>query len=161
MSTSFVSRRRVVERGGDDEAIGLEADRGPVRDPGRAEDVLRQAEPAATTDDDGVGASDHTLVAYAPVADMNDAVGVLDRRRVVADDERRCPVLAHELRDELEHAARRLSVELAGRLVGHEEPRTVRERGTERDPLLLAAGELARPRVAPIDEADALQQLVG
>ena len=52
-------------------------------------------------------------------------------------------------------------VELAGRLVGDEEPRPVRERGAERDALLLAAGELARERVAPVEQADALEQRVG
>ena len=40
-----------------------------------------------------------------------------------------------------------LRVERAGRLVGEEQPRLVRERAGDRDPLALAAGERARPRL--------------
>ncbi len=69
-------------------------------------------------------------------------------------------MLAHELRHELEHASRRLGVELARRLVGNYEPRPMGERSAERHPLLLPARELARMRPAPLPQADPLQQLV-
>jgi hypothetical protein len=50
-------------------------------------------------------------------------------------------------------------VELAGRFVGEEERRPVCDRGADRDPLLLAAGKLARVRVRPIRQAGPFQQL--
>ena len=37
----------------------------------------------------------------------------------------------------------------------------MRERGADRDTLLLSAGELAGTRVAPVEQADAVEQLVG
>ena len=52
-------------------------------------------------------------------------------------------------------------VELAGRLVGDEEPRAVRERGADRDALLLAARELCRQRIRAVEQADAFEQAVG
>ena len=51
-----------------------------------------------------------------------------------------------------------LGVELAGGLVGQQEPRPVRERGAEGDPLLLAAGERARACVEPVAEPDPLEE---
>ena len=51
-------------------------------------------------------------------------------------------------------------VELAGRLDGDQELRPGGDRRAERDPLLLAAGQLTRMRVTPGSEADAFEQLV-
>ena len=79
----------------------------------------------------------------------------------MADDERRRAHLAGEAADERVDLRRVRGVELAGRLVGDEEPRPVRERRTDRDALLLAAGELRGQRIAPVEEADALEQVVG
>ena len=73
-----------------------------------------------------------------------DAVGDRGRARVVADDERRHAFLAGELGEERVDGCGAELVELAGRLVGDQEPRPVRERRAERDALLLAARELAR-----------------
>ena len=50
-------------------------------------------------------------------------------------------------------------VELAGRLVGQEEPRPVGERPGDGHALLLAARELVRPVPRPLAEADELEQL--
>ncbi len=52
-------------------------------------------------------------------------------------------------------------VELARRLVGDEEPRPVRERGADRDALLLAAGELRRERLALVEQARRARAAVG
>ena len=46
-----------------------------------------------------------------------------------------------------------LGVELAGGLVGEQEPRPVGERPRDRDPLLLAARQLVRPVARPLGEA--------
>src|SRR5207244_4703994 len=51
-------------------------------------------------------------------------------------------------------------VELAGRLVGEQQARAVRERRADGDPLLLAARELARPGASLLREPDALEQVV-
>ncbi len=57
------------------------------------------------------------------------------------------------------HLLAQLEVERTERLVEEEHPRPVHERASERDPLLLAAGEL--PRFAPFEpgEADELERL--
>src|SRR5439155_15190791 len=57
-------------------------------------------------------------------------------------------------------AAGVLGIELAGRLVGDQQLRTMSERRAEGDALLLAAGELERPRILAFREADALEELV-
>ena len=50
--------------------------------------------------------------------------------------------------------ARRAAVEIAGRLVGEQQVRLVRQRARDRHALLLAAGELARAVLLPSAEAD-------
>ena len=79
----------------------------------------------------------------------------------MADDHRRAALGPRELAEHVVERRGARVVELAGRLVGEEQPRPVRERGTDDHALLLAAGELVRPRVALRLEADALEQLVG
>ena len=79
----------------------------------------------------------------------------------MADDEGRAAGLANELGDQREHLTGRHRVQLAGRLVGDQERRLARERGAERDPLLLAARELTGMCVAPSPEPDPFEQLVG
>ena len=52
-------------------------------------------------------------------------------------------------------------VEVAGRLVGHEERRVVDEGPRQRDALLLASRQLLRKRSEPVVELDEPQHLVG
>ena len=131
-------------------------------DPGRAEHVLGEPEPAAPPDDDRAvaGRAGDPLVRDAAVTDMDDAIGPLSRGGIVADDEGGAARLAHELGDQREHVARGRRVELAGRLVRDQECGPGRKRCAERHALLLAAGELTRMRVAAVAEPDALEQLV-
>ena len=91
------------------------------------------------------------LLADAPVADVDDPVCDARRRRVVADDHCRGAVLGDELREKRQDDASRLRVEIAGRLVGDHEPRAMRQRRTDRDPLLLASRELGRAGVRAIE----------
>ena len=79
----------------------------------------------------------------------------------MADDHRRAAVLAHELAEDVVDLVGRRSVELARRLVREEHARAMRERGAERDALLLAARQLGRTPVALRRETDTLEQLVG
>ena len=55
--------------------------------------------------------------------------------------------------EQLEHLRARGRVERAGRLVGEQQARLVRERPGDRDALALAAGEHRRPRVGPARRA--------
>ncbi len=130
-------------------------------DPRPPEQLLREAEPAAATDDDRLvpAVGERGLLAHAAVADADDAIG--DRRglRVVADEHGRRAGVAGELGDRLVDEPGVRGVELAGRLVGQQEPRPVRERGADRHALLLAARELARARARPVEEPHPLEQL--
>ena len=60
---------------------------------------------------------------------------------------------------ELEDLDAGAEVELARRLVGEQDRVAGRERAGDRDPLLLAAGELVREAVQPLAEADAVEHL--
>ena len=159
-NTKFLEARSLARRG-DDQLVGAQV-RGRVpADARRAKQVLGQAKPAAPSDDDrAVGAPRDALVADPAVADVDDAVGAVRRRGVVADHERRASLLAGQLGDQVEHLARRCRIELPRRLVGDQQVWAARERSAERDALLLAAGELTRMRVAAAGQAHPGEQLV-
>ena len=148
LSRARPTRRRVDRL--DDHAARLEARGRAGADAGAEQQLLGQPQPAATADDDRVGrlAVARPLLGDAAVADPDDAVGDPRGLRVVADDHGRAPVLAHELGERRVHLVGGRRVELAGRLVGEEHARPVRERRAERDALLLAARELRRQAVA-------------
>ena len=65
---------------------------------------------------------------------------------------------AHELGQRLEHMLGGVRVEIAGRLVGKQDARRIGDRARDRDPLLLAAGELGRPMGQPLLQAEIAQQ---
>ena len=150
---ALAARRR------DDDPLLVQLRGGTRRDPGAAQELLGQADPAAVADDDllVVPGLPRGLRADAAVADVDDAVG--DRRRlgVVRDDHRRRTRVAREVADRVVDALRVHGVELARRLVGDEEPRPVRQRRAERDALLLSPRQLVGTRVALVREVDALQ----
>ena len=78
---------------------------------------------------------------------------------VVRDEHDRHSALPAKPVEQLEHLVAGDGVERAGRLVGEQEPRIVRERPRDRDPLPLASRENRRPRVDPMLEADLAQEL--
>jgi hypothetical protein len=130
-------------------------------DAGRTKQILRQAQPAAAADDDRpIGAPRDALVADAAVADVDDTVRAIRGRRIVADDECGASLLACQLRDQVEHLACCRRVELTRRLVCDQQVRTARKCRADRDALLLAAGELARMRIAAVPQADPGEELV-
>ncbi len=92
---------------------------------------------------------------------MHDAVGDLGRLRVVADDDGRRALLTRELRQQAVDDHRARGVELAGGLVGDQEPRPVGEGSAQRDALLFAAGQLAGQRSRAVVQTDALEELAG
>src|SRR6202011_379585 len=68
--------------------------------------------------------------------------------------------LVAELLEQIEDTRGGGLVELASGLVGEEHARPGRDRQRDRDPLRLAAGELADPVPAPLGESDPAEQLV-
>src|SRR6266540_3824294 len=66
-----------------------------------------------------------------------------------------------QLLQQHEHARARGLVEVAGRLVGEHDRRAGDQRPGDRDPLLLAAGELGRVMVEPVAQAHAPQRAGG
>ena len=101
-------------------------------------------------------ASRHRRVRAEPsVGEVQDAVG--DRRGVglVRDDH---DGAAREPSQELEHRRAVLGVEAAGRLVGEDQLRVVDERASEREALLLAAGELVREVIGDGPEPELVDQ---
>jgi hypothetical protein len=113
----------------------------PAADAGPLEELLRQRSQPPGRRRWCLARTAHRFLAYASVADVDEAVG--DRRRsgVVADDHDRTALPRRELADRLVDEARVPLVQLSGRLVGEEEPRPVGKRCAESDALLLAARE--------------------
>ncbi len=82
-----------------------------VVNPGGAQHLLRNPEPAAGADDGRIELAG-TLLAHAAVADVDDPVRDLRRRRIVADEDRRGAVLGRKLRQQGQNLARRGRVEI-------------------------------------------------
>ena len=79
---------------------------------------------------------------------------------VVRDEDHRQPEVAQQLAQLEPHRRLRVRVERRQRLVEEQHVRLARERAGERDALLLAAGELGRPRVRERGDVEPLEQLV-
>ena len=155
-------RGALLRRGRDDDSAVFDVRFRAARNAAHAQQLLRQAQPAAAREDDlfRMSALRHGLGADASVADVQHAIRDRSRLRVVADDDRRQPLLAHDFADQPVGVASARGVEFTGRLVRHEQPRPVRDRSRERETLLLASRQLVRMRVCAIGESDALQQFV-
>ena len=82
-----------------------------------------------------------TELGHASVVEDRDPVGVADGEQVVRDDDRRA--LAHQLAQRLEQALAGLGVEAGRGLVEDQHRRVGEQRAGDRDPLALAAGEVA------------------
>ena len=78
---------------------------------------------------------------------------------VVGRDEGREAGGADELRQRVEHMARGVRVEIAGRLVGEQDARGIGDRAGDRDALLLAAGQFRGPVLEPLLQTEIAQQL--
>ena len=95
------------------------------------------------------------------IAERDDAIGAGGHFGIVRDDDHRQPLLAVETAKQRDHVLAGAAVEVAGRLVAHEDRRAVDERPGDRHALLLAAGELGGMVVEPVGQADALERLTG
>ena len=104
--------------------------------------------------------SDHRVASLSirPSRIVSTRVRAIGQRGIVRDDDERGAVGVDAIEERRDLFAGRF-VELAGRLVGEQQPRAVGERARDRDALHLAAGELRRPMVGAGGEADVLEQL--
>src|SRR5438128_483020 len=92
-----------------------------------------------------------------PVAHAHDPLGVRGYVRLVGDHDDGLAQVVQALEDRQDLGARP-RVEVSGGLVGEDHRRVVEERACDRDALLLAAGELARPVVYAVAETDLLER---
>ena len=92
------------------------------------------------------------------VAHGDDAVGVGGDVGLVGDDDDGDALLAVERHQRLHDLVRGAGVEIAGRLVGEQQARSVDQGPRDGDALLLAAGELRRRVVFAFAEAEQLQR---
>src|ERR671937_2284476 len=105
----------------------------------------------------GFGAAE--LLDDQAVVQEENAIRDCGRAWIVRDHYGRLLIRVDRLAHELEDLAARRRVEVAGRLVGEDDRRTADERASNRDALLLAAGELRRPVRTAVGQADAVEQL--
>src|SRR5215203_1151383 len=95
-----------------------------------------------------------------PVLQGDQPVGVGGGNRVVGDHHHRLAELVDRLAQQLEDVGAGLGVEVAGGLIGEDHGRFADQGAGDRDPLLLAAGELRGAVGAPVLEADGADELV-
>src|SRR5690606_39558002 len=91
------------------------------------------------------------------VGDLDAASGVLGDLGIVGDHDHRVALLV-EPAQQVQHLLAAAAVEGAGRLVGEDHLAAVHQGARDRDPLLLAARELARAVAEPVAEAELVEQ---
>ncbi len=98
------------------------------------------------------------LAGQLAVAQEDHAIGGRRGGGVVGDHDDRVALLLVELAEDAQHLAARLRVEVAGRLVGEHELGREKQGAGDRDPLLLAAGELGGEMVDAVAQPDPVEQ---
>ncbi len=96
-----------------------------------------------------------------PVEQPHDPLGLVGLLLIVRDHHDGGLVLAVERLEDAHDLVAHLRVEVAGRLVGEQDPRPADDRPGDGDALLLAARELRREVVHPRAEADAIERRLG
>ena len=76
----------------------------------------------------------------------------------MGDDDQRHPAIAEPF-EQLENLVPGPGVEVAGRLIGEQDPGLSDDRAGDRDALALAAGELGWAVAGPLGEADPLERV--
>src|SRR5205085_550560 len=79
----------------------------------------------------------------APLADTQNARAATGKREIVGGDERGKAVIAMQPGQQCKYSLGRAAVEIAGGLIAEQQTRPGDQRASDRDALLLAAGELA------------------
>ena len=93
-------------------------------------------------------------------AELDDPVGHARDLPIVGDDEHGLASVGLRL-EQFEDLDAGTEIELSGRFVGEQDRIACRERACDRDPLLLAAGELVREVAHPVGEADLFEDARG
>jgi len=101
-----------------------------------------------------------TVGHHLAIFQLDDPLGLFGDRHVVGHQHQRVALSMQRAQD-AEHFGPALAVEGAGRLVRQDHLAAVDEGAGNADPLLLAAGELARLVVEPAAEPESLQQALG
>jgi hypothetical protein len=86
---------------------------------------------------------------------------VVQHGGVVADQQEGRLVLEADLADQRQGGQGEVGIEAAGGFVGQDQERPVGQGARHGDPLLLAGRELRRPVIAPVGQADPLEQVLG
>jgi len=121
--------------------------------------VMRQSEDAFLPR--GALGQGHLLVDHPAVIEADHAAAALiDQVAVVRGDEHRRAAQVRAVED-LHDLARQVGIEVAGRLVGHDDHRVVDQRAGDGHALLLAAGQLRRIRGHLVAEVHRAQHVVG
>ena len=95
-----------------------------------------------------------TLVAKAAAIEREAPRAACGEPFIVRDQHQCRALLGLQREDQVDHARAGRGIEVAGRLVGEQQPRRAGEGARDRDALLLAAGELARVMRQPLREPD-------
>ena len=119
--------------------------------------IRRRAPPSR---DHGVRRSTRHVAHDLAVGQEQDPIGDGRGSSIVRDHHRRLAELVDRVAHEGEDLAAGRRVEVAGRLVGEDHGRPGDECAGDRDPLLLAAGELGGAMRQPVGQADLVDQVV-
>ena len=103
--------------------------------------------------------AEHDLVPNPAVLDHLDPIGVGSRLGIVGDEDDRLAALVARAPEGLEDLAARREVEVAGRLVGQHDRRSIDQGPGDRDPLLLAGRQLVGPMALLAGEVDQLEDV--
>src|SRR5689334_3073462 len=95
------------------------------------------------------------------VEHLDPAAAARGQRRVVGDQQQGGAMPPGEIEQQVDDLAAGFGIEIAGRLVGQQQPRSGRRGAGQRDPLLLAARQLAGIVGEALAEADRRQRRLG
>ena len=95
---------------------------------------------------------------HPTVAQRDDPVHPRRQLRIMRRDQRGNILTAHDMEQFLKHDRGRRHIQIAGRLIGEEHFRRIRQCPGDRYPLLLPTGQLARQMVKPCLQTKARQQ---
>ena len=104
---------------------------------------------------------DRLLIHLTPVEQPDDALGLIGLLLIVRDHHDGRLVFLIERLEDPHHLVAHLRVEVAGRLVGEQDPRPADNRPGDGDALLLAAGQLRRKVMNPGAEPDPVERRLG
>lgn len=91
----------------------------------------------------------------APIPSAKDAVAAARKTQVMGSDEGGQPVIAMQPGNQFKDGLSGAAIQVASRLIGHEQLRPCNQHPGQSHPLLLASGKLARPMLRPLFQDNA------